>query len=268
MPLEQSYWEEQFPNKPFDELKANALVEDPYQEGFFHPQIAFEQSKAFRSWNEVEQERWLAIKNDYFYTRHNELWYQTAKERLEALLELDYMLPCAEDLGMLSDAVPEVLNELGILSLDLERMPKTMAEGKWANVKTLPYLSVCTTSTHDMPSLRGWWQTMSEEDKLNYIKFVLKEDEGLLKKEKELFTAIIRNHLAASSMAVILPLADWLAIDPSLTKQKPEEEQINHPENPNQKWYYRMPFTIDSKAKGLVAWQEQVAQMIKEAGRH
>ncbi len=267
LPLAQGYWEEQFPNKFFEEMKAEALVQDPYQEACYHPRIAFEKSDAFRSWDKVEQERWLAIKQDYFYVRHNNLWRSVAKDRLEALLQQDYLLPCAEDLGMLSDAVPQVLNELGILSLDLERMPKTLAQGKWAKVQDLPYFSICTTSTHDMPSLRGWWQGLSDEEKESYIKFVLEENPTLIEDKAKLFSAIIRNHLRASSMGVVLPLADWCSIVPKLSKQSPEEEQINHPDNPNQKWNYRMPFAIDSEAKDLLSWQKQLAQMIEEAGR-
>ena len=35
------------------------------------------------------------------------------------------MLVCGEDLGMVPHCVPEVMDQLGILSLEIQRMPKT-----------------------------------------------------------------------------------------------------------------------------------------------
>ncbi len=268
LPLNQAYWESKFPNQAFKQLKEYALVQSPKEQGHYHPRIAFDKTELYKKWTKQEQEQWQELKNDYFYKRHNELWRVTAKERLEALLNSSEMLACAEDLGMLADSVPEVLSELEILSLDLERMPKTIAQTQWTNIKQLPYLSICTTSTHDMPSLRAWWKNLSKEEQKQYIRLILREDSSIINNKTKLFTAIIRNHLRASSVAVILPFADYLSFAPKLSKQEAEEEQINHPDNPNQKWCYRMPFAIDSQAKGVLDWQEQVAQIIQEEGRY
>ena len=58
---------------------------------------------------------------------------------------------------MIPDCVPEVMRRLGILSLEIQRMPKSAGE-LFADPSRYPYLSVCTTSTHDMNPLRAWWE--------------------------------------------------------------------------------------------------------------
>ncbi len=267
LPFPQDFWEEAFPNKAFEVLTQEALVPDVQQAGYYHPRIAFDKSEVYQTWTEEEQRRWQEIKQDYFYERHNHLWQETAYKRLSALIESSRMLACAEDLGMIPQTVPEVLKNLEVLSLDLERMPKTLSSSPWAKLKELPYLSLCTTSTHDMPSLRYWWQLLSQEDKQSYVQNVLNEDVAIIKNEALLFEQIIRCHLQAPSMAVVLPLMDWLSMT-KLNKQKAEEEQINHPDNPNQQWSYRMPFALDTKAKAFLGWQKQIAMMIEQAGRY
>ena len=49
------------------------------------------------------------------------------RKRLKKLPELKRttnMLICGEDLGMVPHCVPEVMRDLGILGLEIERMPK------------------------------------------------------------------------------------------------------------------------------------------------
>lgn len=70
------------------------------------------------------------------------------------------MLVCGEDLGMVPDCVPWVMNQLQILSLEIQRMPKSPAH-EFGQVHEYPFQSVCTIGTHDMSTFRGWW----EEDK-------------------------------------------------------------------------------------------------------
>ena len=66
------------------------------------------------------------------------------------------MLVCAEDLGMVPDCVAWVMNELRILSLEIQSMPKDN-HLKFGNLSSNPYRSVSTISTHDMSTLRQWW---------------------------------------------------------------------------------------------------------------
>ena len=77
--------------------------------------------------------------------------------KLPSLKSATNMLICGEDLGMVPHCVPEVMKELGILSLEIQRMPKDPAKA-FFHPDDAPYLSVVTPCTHDMSTIRGWWE--------------------------------------------------------------------------------------------------------------
>lgn len=245
-----------------------ALVEDSHQRGFYHPRIAFASTKLYSHLPKPQQELWTRYTDDYYYVRHNEYWRQTAMQRLLPLLESTDMLVCAEDLGMIPDAVPEVLNELQILTLDLERMPKHYYPTGWTPMEEIPYVSVCTTSTHDMPPLRLWWQSLREDEKELYLRSQLPH-EGLSKNSpvEEVCASIVRSHLETDAMFAIIPLADLMSMDKRLHIQSPEGEQINHPENPRQRWEWRMPITIEELQERYSDWSACLASLLRASGR-
>ncbi|MDR0833633.1 MAG: 4-alpha-glucanotransferase [Candidatus Symbiothrix sp.] len=181
---------------------------------------------------------------DYFYRRHTEFWKQEGLKHLRPLVESTSMLACGEDLGMIPACVPEVMRQLRILSLEIERMPKSPGY-EFTDLHALPYLSVCSTSTHDMSTLRGWWLEDSEKTQ-RYYNHVLKQD-GLAPGEltPELAEMILRNHLEAPSRLTILPFQDWLAIDKDRRNPDIEAERINIPSDPNHYWRYRMHLNIE-----------------------
>ena len=72
------------------------------------------------------------------------------------------MLICGEDLGMVPHCVPEIMRQLGILSLEIQRMPK-QAGVEFFNPANAPYMSVITPSTHDMSTIRAWWEENREK---------------------------------------------------------------------------------------------------------
>ena len=82
-------------------------------------------------------------------------------KKLPALKRSTNMLICGEDLGMVPKAVPEVMKQLGILSLEIQRMPKDLNR-KFFHPADAPYLSVVTPSTHDMSTVRSWWEENRE----------------------------------------------------------------------------------------------------------
>jgi 4-alpha-glucanotransferase len=65
---------------------------------------------------DTDKEIFNRIYNDYFYRRNNQFWYREAIKKLPKLVQATRMLVCAEDLGMIPDCVPWVMNELKILS--------------------------------------------------------------------------------------------------------------------------------------------------------
>ena len=127
------------------------FVEDPRKRGFYHPRIAAHATYAYRSLDDASRRSFDALYDEFFYRRHNACWRDSAMSKLPPLLASTEMMACGEDLGMIPDCVPEVMRRLGILSLEIQRMPKSAGE-LFADPSRYPYLSVCTTSTHDMIS--------------------------------------------------------------------------------------------------------------------
>ena len=172
---------------------------------------------------------------------------------------------------MIPATVPAVLDELQILSLELERMPKGTTPTGWADPLGFPYRSIGTTSTHDMPSLRGWWHSLSEERQGQYLTQELgrspEEVSALRAQEEQIYRLILQRHLAAPSLGVLLPLADWMSIDPHLWIQSPEQEQINHPEQADQYWCYRLPLSPDRLRITAPQWRTLVRRYIHDTSR-
>lgn len=248
--------------------KEIALVEDMNQPRAYHPRISFQTTRLYAHWPEEARRLWDQISHHHYYQVHNELWKRTALQRLLPLLESTDMLVCAEDLGMIPSTVPEVLNELQILTLDLERMPKEYIAQRWTPMGRIPYLSICTTSTHDMPPLRLWWEQSSQTQKKEYLATqlpdtTLEADSAV----EEVMTRIVEAHLASPAMFVVLPIADWMSIDSRLHLLPAQAEQINHPENPLQHWEYRLPVTLEDLCETYSDWTERIAQHLYDIQR-
>ena len=238
-----------------------ALIADPYKAGHYHPRIALERSRLFAHFPEELQERWRAVSDDYYYVRHNELFRTTALLRLGALTSHTRLLLCAEDLGMIPASVPAVLDELQVLSLELERMPKAFTPTGWARPDGFPARSVATTSTHDMPSLRGWWHSLSASEQERYYREELLLTEEV-PDEEGLYRRIIEAHLASPSAAVLLPLTDWMSLDSRLWLTTPAEEQINRPEDPHHYWGYRFPRSLSDLQAAAPEWRTHIKHLI------
>ena len=187
-------------------------------------------------------------------------------KKLPSLIRSTDMLSCGEDLGMIPGCVASVMEELNILSLEIQRMPKDL-DVDFADPSQYPYYCVCTTGTHDTSPLRAWWE---EDRALTQVYFnTMMHCEGDAPYFCESWAAemIIRNHLKSPAMLAILPLQDWLAIDATMRYQgDPADERINIPANPRHYWRWRMHKTVEQ----LIADKtlcERIKTMICEAGR-
>ncbi|MDE5552763.1 MAG: 4-alpha-glucanotransferase, partial [Muribaculaceae bacterium] len=134
------------------------FIEDPYQKGHYHPRISAQYTYQFRNLTDYEKWCFNRLYNDFFYHRHDEFWRGKAMWKLPPLLDSTGMLACGEDLGMIPDCVPQVMHSLEILSLEIQRMPKD-PKTEFGDTWHYPYFSVCTSSTHDMPGIRAWWES-------------------------------------------------------------------------------------------------------------
>lgn len=241
------------------------FLKDPVECQKFHPRISAAQSYLYQELSLSDQYAFDHLYWDFFYHRHNDFWKAQAFKRLTPLVASTQMLVCGEDLGMIPQSVPEVMNRLQILSLEIERMPK--ASGlEFADMHHLPYLSVCTTSTHDMSPLRNWWKEDREKTQRYYQTVLQHAGDAPEECTAELATEIVFNHLIADSILTILPLQDWLAIDDTLRRKNIDTERINVPANPEHYWRYRMHLTLEELLQADT-FNEKVKALIVEAGR-
>ncbi len=241
------------------------FLRDPYEPKKFHPRISASQSFLYQELSASEQYAFNQLYWDFFYHRHNDFWKAQALERLTPLIACTEMLVCGEDLGMIPESVPDVMNRLQILSLEVERMPKTPHQ-EFADLSTLPYHSVCTTSTHDMSPLRSWW-TEDKAKTQRYFNAVLKrEGEAPADCTADIASQIIVQHLQAPSMLAIIPLQDWLATDDALKHPDAEAERINIPADPHHYWRYRMHLTIEQLLRAN-EFNQRIRRFIQSVGR-
>lgn len=241
------------------------FIEDPYKRGTYHPRISAQFTYQYRRLNDYEKSRFDALYNDFFYHRNNDFWQDKAMWKLPPIIDSTSMLTCAEDLGMIPDCVPYVMRTLEILSLEIQRMPKD-PRTEFGDTWHYPYYSVCTTSTHDMPGIRGWW----EEDHAvaqRYYNYVLgQQGEAPFYAEPWICSAIVDLNLKSPSMLCILPLQDWLSTDGGLRRQDPREEQINIPAISPHYWRYRMHLTVEELMRQDV-FNQSMRDIIGNAGR-
>lgn len=226
-------------------LCSNVLfVRDKYNPHLLHPRIAVQNCYTYLHLDDKNKGIFNNLYNDFFYHRHSEFWRNNAMKKLPTLTSSTQMLTCGEDLGMIPDCVHPVMTELQILTLEIERMPKE-SNRLFSELSNLPYLSVCTTSTHDMSPIRAWWHENSKLTQQYYNEILWKEGEAPKECTSDLCWQILINHLNSPSILAILPLQDWLSINDKYKKLNPETERINVPAIPDYYWQYRMHLNIE-----------------------
>lgn len=241
------------------------FVRDINDSNKFHPRITAQLNFMYEALVDSDKEKFNRLYNNYYYRRNNNFWYNEAMKKLPVLVQATRMLVCAEDLGMVPDCVAWVMNELRILSLELQQMPKdpSVRFGElWKN----PYRSVCTLSTHDMPTLRQWWDEDMERTQDYYNSQLYRSGAAPHPLPGWLAKEIVVNQLACPSMLCVLLLQDWFAIDEKLRLADANAERINIPANPRHYWRYRMHLNIED----LIAnkeYNDNIKELIRQTGR-
>ena len=231
----------------------------------WHPRIAVQYQQAYETLDDGQKYNFNRLYNDYFYRRNNHFWYQEAMKKLPRLTQATRMLVCAEDLGMVPDCVPWVLNELRILSLEIQSMPKD-PNIRFGKLSHNPYRSVCTFSTHDMPTLRQWWDEDEERTQAYYNGPLRRGGIAPHPLPGWLASDIISRQLTSPSMLCLLSLQDWLSIDEKLRLPDQNAERINIPANPRHYWRYRMHLTIE-QLMAADEFNDNVKTLISYSGR-
>ena len=241
------------------------FVRDRKNPNKFHPRIGVQYDFIYQSLWDCDKDVFNHLYNDYFYRRNNHFWYSEAMKKLPKLTQATRMLVCAEDLGMVPDCVPWVMNELRILSLEIQSMPKDPTT-RFGHLSRNPYRSVDTISTHDMATLRQWWDEDEERTQSYFNTMLYRGGPAPHPLPDWLAKDIVSRHLTSPSMLCLISFQDWMSIDEKLRLPDANAERINIPANPRHYWRYRMHLTIEQ----LLAADElnnEISTLIIQSGR-
>lgn len=231
----------------------------------FHFRISMEKTSSFNHLIPHVQEKLRSLYVNYFYRRQDDFWFREAMHKLPQLKEATNMLVCGEDLGMVPHCVPDLMQQLGILSLEIQRMPKA-PQKEFFHPNDAPYMSVITPSTHDMSTVRGWWEEDRDRTQHFYNNILGQWGEAPIYCEPWISRAVVLQHLYSPAMWSIFQLQDILGMSEQLRRDNPQEERINNPANPKNYWQYRMHISLEDLVKEKV-FNEELKGYVENSGR-
>lgn len=241
------------------------FVPDRHNPHLYHPRIGVQHDYIYRALNDWEKAAFNRLYDQYYYHRHNQFWGGQAMKKLPQLTQSTRMLVCGEDLGMIPDCVPWVMNDLRILSLEIQRMPKDPKQ-EFGHPERYPYRSVCTISTHDMSTLRGWWEEDPKQTQRYYNNALHHGGEAPATATPELCEEVVCKHLESNSMLCILSWQDWLSMDGKWRNPDAQAERINIPANPRHYWRWRMHLTLEQLMEADTL-NDKIISLIEHTGR-
>ena len=231
----------------------------------FHPRIGFFDTFSFKYLDDFTKNKLINLYDNYFYVRQDAFWEEKGYRKLPAIRKATNMLICGEDLGMVPDCVPKVMKDLGILSLEVQRMPKD-PKTKFFNPHSATYLCVVSPSSHDTSTLRGWWEEDREVTQHFYNEILGMYGQAPQFLSSELLAIIFKQHFYSKAMLAIFPLQDYLGLSDNLRLENPHHERINIPVKIPHIWNYRMHHYNEDLLKED-GFNEYIYRMVEESGR-
>jgi 4-alpha-glucanotransferase len=249
----------------FDLLTNVIAFKDEDLASHYHLRINMHDTDSYKALPHFEQQVLNRLFDDYFFFKQNVLWEEEGIKKLAALKASTNMLICAEDLGMVPKMVESVLGDMQMLALEVQRMPKRPGE-VFSNPYNATYLSVVTPSTHDMASIREWWEEDPKVSQQFYNQQLGHFGEAVHFAEPWLCRDIVQQHLASPAMWAVFLLQDLLSMDESLRIENPKEERINNPADPDHYWNYRMHISLEHllEQTGFIV---TLKNMVHDSGR-
>ncbi|AHJ99663.1 4-alpha-glucanotransferase [Hymenobacter swuensis] len=243
------------------------FVPDDQQADFFHPRITLHLSRSFQELDEATRPRLRELYVDFFYRRHEDFWRRQGLVKLPAVRWATDMLICGEDLGMVPKSVPGVMKALGILGLNIQRMPSDSTV-EFGHPNAAPYLSVVSPGSHDMSTVRGWWEEDREQTQ-KFFETILGHwgEQAPQYCEPWVAREVTVQHLHSPAMWAIFPLQDLVAMDNRLRREDPLAEQINVPANPTHFWKYRFHIPLED-LREEAGFNNEVQQLVNQSGRN
>jgi 4-alpha-glucanotransferase len=240
--------------------------------------IEIEENKFVPVWTYASSSSWQTLSGDEKNKLQNifnsekkaeeKLWQEQASDILGALTGSVDMVACGEDLGVTLDCLPSVMKSNTILSLRVVRWSREWnKDGQpYIPFNSYPRLSVTTTSVHDSPTIREWWEKDPYAAELfvktNPAAFGIRTDEvpsrrfesneaGMYKAfTQETAKCILTATAESGSLWCIHPLQDFLYMNKTYWLEKAAGERINVPGSVNAfNWAYRIPAPIEQIEK-------------------
>ncbi len=240
------------------------LTEETENGVVYHPRFNIAKTTSYKYLPDWEKAKLNDVYNDYFFKRQDGLWYQKAMEKLPALLNSTTMLICGEDLGLVPDSVPVVMDKLAITALKVQRMPSENIA--WYDPKNASYLNVVTASSHDSSTLRQWWHEDRNLTQKYFNNQLGQYGTAPWDLAPELSEMIMKQHLYTDAMLAIFPIQEFLATDEELMNPNMDEERINNPAVFPHYWRYRMHLKLeDLKTKDR--FNQKIASWVENSDR-
>ncbi len=233
----------------------------PLPDGRYAASWTFRECSRYKTLDDEERDRFEALiaSRD---AENSALWADHGRTILEFMKEATAMLPCAEDLGVVPEVVPQVLRDLGILGL---RIPRWARRWDHSGQPAIPFdeyptLSVCAPSVHDTSTMRGWWER--ETGRKALWEMIGESDPCPSTFTPSVARTVYRAVLRSPSRIVVFQLQDLLALAPELLHTEPDEERINVPGTINDfNWTWRMPITLE-ELQEHTGLRDEVAELM------
>eukprot|EP00741_Cyanophora_paradoxa_P021192 tig00000237_g20453.t1 len=248
-------------------LDSVVLIRDPHNGEMYHPRMRIGDSRSFQELPDHWKQPLVDLLNEYVWKRQDGVWTNQAMRLLPMLKGGSDMLPCAEDLGLIPNCLPGVMDRLGILGLRIQRFPTGPEE--FAAPSQYPWLTVASTSTHDIAPLRAYWEQMDAGKRQRYFNFLGFNGNAPGFCEPWIVERIIFQHLESRSVICVLPLQDVLGLKEDVRRPgSPGDEQINYPDLGEHEinWRYRLHMPLEQLVKNK-PFAEHVYGMLRSKGR-
>ncbi len=248
------------------EMRSDVLLimEEGTKVPMYNPRITLASTYAFSQLDTDTKTKFEKLYHDYFFVRHDTYWEKQALQKLPTITDAGEMLICGEDLGMIPQSVSGVMKAMNILSLEIQRMPK--GDTEFGVVQHYPYMAVCSPSSHDMSTIRGWWESDAEMAGRffhNYLHWF-----GVPAKDctPDIVKTVVDDHLSSPAMLAIFPIQDLIGMDGHLRNPYAGAEQINDPANPDQSWNFRFHIPVEQLLT-MDSFNDMLKAMLKVHGR-
>ena len=168
-------------------------------------------------------------------------------------------MPVGEDLGVIPNYVRHMLVEMKIPGYKVLRWERE-DNGYYREPRNFPAVSLCTTSTHDTETVRGWWETMDQRERANIWEMIsAQKTDGNVPFNLDTQRAILRRVLTSGSA---LTMFSWQDIIGTL-------DRVNVPGTVcDDNWTYRSEYTPQEAQEVYALQLESYKELLKETGRN